>query len=148
MARLADLMTGLQRRLGLAPGAAAPDGSYKVVFDDTLAVTCMERGASTAVMQARIGKLPKDNPASEEKLGHLLNHNLARLQTQQEVLAADREDGCVVLYRVLSLEDLSQREFDEAMESFVNCLAFWRSCFAMGGRPRRTEATPPVMIFP
>ena len=144
--QLDEVMTGFQRRLGLEPAGRAEDGGYALVFDGDFTIGFAERGPKAAVMSATLGDLPEGGRDGDATLDRLLNVNLARQCDHEDVLAADDAAGEFVLYRILALDDLSDRDFDEAVERFANAVAYWRA--RLDDRPAARPPLPPMMIFP
>jgi hypothetical protein len=121
-------------------------GRYYFLFDGSLEVALFQTG-DRIYLEGRLEAIPADNLQAEAVLTRNLKRHLARLQDKQEVLSMDPEDGRLVLFRQLPARSLSILDFEQAMEAFVNGLAFWSE--DTGGRPQAATQPPPMhMLFP
>ncbi|MEZ5581692.1 MAG: CesT family type III secretion system chaperone [Candidatus Competibacteraceae bacterium] len=121
-------------------------GRYYFLFDGSLEVALFQTG-DRIYLEGRLAPIPADNLQAEAVLTRNLKRHLARLRDKQEVLSMDPEDGRLVLFRQLSARSLSILDFEQAMESFVNGLAFWSE--DAGSRPQAAVPPPPMhMLFP
>ena len=138
-----DSMQQLARRLGLDELRPDARGEYSLVFDDELAVHCVQVGKSL-LLHGSIGQRPASPREAEDKLKALLRHSLAAMKVQPEIVSLEPAAGEFVLHRTLVLETARIEHLEQALGDYLNRLEHWRRIFT--GMVQRGPALP--LLFP
>lgn len=130
MATLEPLLSAFAARWNL--DALTPDinGHYTFVFDGSFTVTVFQSG-NALYLESRPGALPMSDQSDDEPLRKLLRLSLAGIERGADVLTLAEDSDTLVLFRRLPAAPVTGlRDFESALESFINRLEFWTRVLA------------------
>ncbi|MDB5798419.1 MAG: hypothetical protein JWP36_2321 [Paucimonas sp.] len=113
------------RSRDLKPGAPRPDGATLLVFDNSIRVLCHPASRGDVVFEYKLFELPASRREQEELLEQVAGLAYSRLAAQQETLVL-ASDAPVLLLQQRVGAGASQREFEAALENFLNAIDDWR----------------------
>jgi hypothetical protein len=123
------LIESVLNRLGVEGVTPGVEGEYEIVFDNNLDLQILPLEGSLILVRAKLGTVPGEFPADRDFLSSLLGRNLANLRRQSEIVAMDRTDRIVWLYRLVRVR--ADRTDDAALlsvlEEFLDTLEWWRA---------------------
>jgi hypothetical protein len=122
MAKIDDYMVHFAREVGLEKNFRADfPGVYMFSLGD-VAVTVSDKSPEI-ILSASFGPIPKQN--QETFFADLLTATLFYQGTQGSTLGINSEQDRVVVKRVID-HDVSDKEFTEEMEDFLNAVEVWK----------------------
>ena len=117
--KLDELLAAFSRTYNLADLSASEDGSYQLVFDETLNVECRREGLGTVVLIARLSQLPKTLVQARPTIEKVMQRAYGRMGSHRAILCLDQEHQLFV-YQRLSISTMSAVIFSQTLSRFVN----------------------------
>ena len=131
---LADgLLAALAQQVGLPELRFDDDGHCAVAFDEIVVNFELEPPSGQLFLYADVGPAPPGLPESLYR--RLLAANLLWTGTGRATLSLDEQGQRFVLAHALPAARVSNIDFVEAVESFVNIAETWRGKIADGAQP-------------
>ena len=135
--RLATLLEGLGRSVGLPELQPDENGSCTLMFDEVVVTFQQDAPGRQVTLHTQIGILPADAPAA--RLETLLAANLFWIQTAGATLALLPANRALVLAQRFELERVEQVHFEEALARFLDTADLWRDALLKPEAPSATE---------
>lgn len=103
---------------------------YVLNFKDDISVEIFSNSNKEEVtLASRIGHALEESPEKKQILKKLIEFNSARLREHEEVLSWDPQLHALVLFKSITLSDLSEKNALAQMENFLNQVDFWNKAF-------------------
>lgn len=138
---LDTLLSRWTDRRGVELDEIDDEGRHHFVFDGEHEVACFQAG-ERIFLQSGLRALPTQRDNAAALVDSFLKLQLARAHRSPEIMTIDKDNGQLVLFRQLDANAIETADFDDAISSFVNAVAFWSKQNVSGPVARSPFAAP------
>lgn len=119
------LVARYMQRQGIGSERLRSDGRLGLSLGERCRLQMLPLPGGRLLFEARIAPLPEDPQRREQHIDRLLRAGAARLATHAQCCAIDRDAQAFVLQQRIA-EDLSPVAFEQAVETFLRAVLFWK----------------------
>lgn len=125
---LSTLVENLGKKLKMTDSISSKSpNSYTIVFDEANSITISQIEEDGYLVSSILAACPKQNPEALYAL--LLDSNLFGQATHGAIIGLNQEGNSLTLLQELDY-NISDGEFKEKLEDFLNIADFWRQKIA------------------
>lgn len=140
-----SLIKALAKEIGIPEAAVSGDGIFRVEIED-MPLSIINTG-EYALLYSSLGSLPVDKAAAESARVLLLSGNVLFRGTGGPALGVAPEDGAITLCWQITLQGLSEMNFLEKVENFLDVAHEWAARLdnaEKAGAGPQSASTPPA----
>lgn len=127
--------------------ASEDNGKHYLLFDQKHEVAFSQTGQNIR-MEAELGDFPGNNRTAKTLLDTIMSLQLARARKHAEILSLEAAAKRLYLHVDVNAEALDLHEFNCALSSFINGMAFWTEKIERATGSFVSRPAPMAMMYP